>query len=75
MVRSGWRQKMGFFEHEGLDVPIVTMRGSPLAHSSADGRLYLSLPMRRSTLSSAPMRKALDITMIGGLINGLEHEP
>ena len=24
--------KMGFFEREGLDVPIITMRGSPLTN-------------------------------------------
>ena len=25
-------QKMGYFEREGLDVPIITMRGSPLTN-------------------------------------------
>ena len=49
--------KMGLFEREGLDVPIITMRGSPLTIQAltADSIFVAS---RESTLSSPLMREA-----------------
>src|SRR5262247_4590395 len=62
--------KMGFFEREGLEVPIITMRGSPLTiQALAADSIYIA-NATVDTLISAYERGA-DITMIGGLINGL----
>jgi ABC-type nitrate/sulfonate/bicarbonate transport system substrate-binding protein len=49
--------KIGFFEREGLDVPIITMRGSPLTIQAltADSILW---PAQESTPSSPLMREA-----------------
>src|SRR5574341_660182 len=62
--------KMGFFEREGLDVPIVTMRGSPLVIQAltADS-IYVGNATVDTVISA--YEKGADITMIGGLINGL----
>ena len=48
--------KMGFFEREGLDVPIITMRGSPLTIQAltADSIYVANATVDRS----APMREA-----------------
>jgi NitT/TauT family transport system substrate-binding protein len=62
--------KMGFFEREGLDVPIVTMRGSPLTIQALTADSIYVASATVDTLISAYERGA-DITMIGGLINGL----
>jgi ABC-type nitrate/sulfonate/bicarbonate transport system substrate-binding protein len=62
--------KMGFFEKEGLDVPIVTMRGSPLTIQALTADSIYVASATVDTLISAYERGA-DITMIGGLINGL----
>lgn len=62
--------KMGFFEKEGLDVPIVTMRGSPLTIQALTADSIYVANATVDTLISAYERGA-DITMIGGLINGL----
>jgi ABC-type nitrate/sulfonate/bicarbonate transport system substrate-binding protein len=62
--------KMGFFEREGLDVPIVTMRGSPLTIQALTADSIYVANATVDTLISANERGA-DITMIGGLINGL----
>jgi NitT/TauT family transport system substrate-binding protein len=62
--------KMGFFEKEGLDVPIVTMRGSPLTIQALTADSIYIANATVDTLISAYERGA-DITMIGGLINGL----
>jgi ABC-type nitrate/sulfonate/bicarbonate transport system substrate-binding protein len=63
-------QKMGFFEREGLDVPIVTMRGSPLTIQALTADSIYVASATVDTLINAYERGA-DITMIGGLINGL----
>jgi NitT/TauT family transport system substrate-binding protein len=63
--------KMGFFEREGLDVPIVTMRGSPLTIQALTADSIYVASATVDTLISAYERGASDITMIGGLINGL----
>ncbi len=62
--------KMGFFEREGLDVPIVTMRGSPLILQAltADS-IYVGNATTDSII--AANEKGADLAMIGGLINGL----
>ena len=67
--------KMGFFEREGLDVPIVTMRGSPLTIQALTADSIYVASATVDTLINAYERGA-DITMIGGLINGLglEHD-
>ena len=62
--------KMGFFEKEGLDVPIVTMRGSPLTIQALTADSIYVANATVDTLINAYERGA-DITMIGGLINGL----
>jgi len=48
--------KMGFFDKEGLEVPIVTMRGSPLTIQAltADSIYVANATVDRS---SAPMRR------------------
>jgi ABC-type nitrate/sulfonate/bicarbonate transport system substrate-binding protein len=62
--------KMGFFEREGLDVPIVTMRGSPLILQAltADS-IYVGNATTDSII--AANEKGANLAMIGGLINGL----
>jgi ABC-type nitrate/sulfonate/bicarbonate transport system substrate-binding protein len=62
--------KMGFFEREGLEVPIVTMRGSPLTIQALTADSIYVANATVDTLISA-FEKGADITMIGGLINGL----
>jgi NitT/TauT family transport system substrate-binding protein len=62
--------KMGFFEREALDVPIITMRGSPLTIQALTADSIYVANATVDTLISANERGA-DITMIGGLINGL----
>ena len=62
--------KMGFYEREGLDVPIVTMRGSPLTIQALTADSIYVAAATVDTLINAYERGA-DITMIGGLINGL----
>ena len=62
--------KMGFFEREGLDVPIVTMRGSPLTIQALTADSIYVASATVDTLINA-YEKGADITMIGGLINGL----
>ena len=62
--------KMGFFEKEGLDVPIITMRGSPLTIQALTADSIYVANATVDTLITA-YEKGADITMIGGLINGL----
>jgi NitT/TauT family transport system substrate-binding protein len=62
--------KMGFFEREGLDVPIVTMRGSPLTIQALTADSIYVANATVDTLINA-YEKGADIAMIGGLINGL----
>ena len=62
--------KMGFFEREGLDAPIITMRGSPLTIQALTADSIYVASAGTDALISAHERGA-DITMIGGLINGL----
>ena len=62
--------KMGFFEREGLEVPIITMRGSPLTIQALTADSIYVASATVDTLINAYERGA-DITMIGGLINGL----
>ncbi len=62
--------KMGFFERENLDVPIITMRGSPLTIQALTADSIYVASAGVDALISAHERGA-DLTMIGGLINGL----
>src|SRR5438132_6757617 len=62
--------KMGFFEREGLDVPIITMRGSPLTIQELTDDSIFVANAAVDTLIGAD-EKGADVTMIGGLINGL----
>jgi len=62
--------RMGFFEKEGLDVPIITMRGSPLTIQALTADSIYVANATVDTLINA-YEKGADITMIGGLINGL----
>lgn len=61
---------MGFFEREGLEVPIVTMRGSPLTIQALTADSIYVANATVDTLITA-YEKGADIKMIGGLINGL----
>ena len=70
MVRSGSRRRWVSLSKEGLDVPIVTMRGSPLAIQALTADSIYIANATVDTLISA-YEKGADITMIGGLINGL----
>ena len=63
--------KMGFFEKEGLDVPIVTMRGSPLTIQALTADSIYVANATVDTLINAYEKGGADLTMIGGLINGL----
>jgi ABC-type nitrate/sulfonate/bicarbonate transport system substrate-binding protein len=63
-------QKQGFFEREGLDVPIITMRGSPLTIQALTADSIFVANATVDTLIGA-YEKGADLTMIGGLINGL----
>src|SRR2546422_9485113 len=63
-------QKMGFFEREGLDVPIITMRGSPLTIQALTADSIYVANATVDTIITAN-EKSADLTMIGGLINGL----
>src|ERR1700741_2928736 len=63
--------KMGFFEKEGLDVPIVTMRGSPLTIQALTADSIYVANATVDTLITATEKGATDLTMVGGLINGL----
>src|SRR4026208_2633387 len=56
--------KMGYFEREGLDVPIVTMRGSPLTIQALTPDSTHVASATVDTLINAHERGA-DITMIG----------
>ena len=49
--------KMGFFEREGLEVPIITMRGSPLTIQALTADSIYVASAGVDTLS-APMREA-----------------
>ena len=62
---------MGFFEKEGLDVPIVTMRGSPLTIQALTADSIFVANATVDTLINAYEKGGADLTMIGGLINGL----
>ena len=57
--------KMGFFEREGLDVPIITMRGSPLTIQALTADSIYVANATVDTLIAA-YEKGADITMIGG---------
>ena len=63
--------KMGFFEKQGLEVPIVTMRGSPLTIQALTADSIYVANATVDTLITASEKGAADLTMIGGLINGL----
>ena len=61
---------MGFFERQGLDVPIVTMRGSPLILQALTAEsIYVGSSTTDSIIGAN--EKGADLAMIGGLINGL----
>jgi NitT/TauT family transport system substrate-binding protein len=61
----------GVFEKEGLDVPIVTMRGSPLTIQALTADSIYVANATVDTLINAYEKGGADLTMIGGLINGL----
>src|SRR6266436_330981 len=62
--------KMGFFERESLDAPIITMRGSPLTLQALTADSIDVAGAGVDALINAYERGA-DITMIGGMLNGL----
>jgi ABC-type nitrate/sulfonate/bicarbonate transport system substrate-binding protein len=62
--------KMGFFDREGLDVPIITMRGSPLTLQALTAESIYGAGAGVDALIGAYERGA-DLTMIGGLLNSL----
>jgi ABC-type nitrate/sulfonate/bicarbonate transport system substrate-binding protein len=62
--------KMGFFERENLDAPIITMRGSPLTLQALTADSIYVAAAGVDALIGAYERGA-DLTMIGGMLNGL----
>src|SRR5262252_8151374 len=62
--------KMAFFEQESLDAPIITMRGSPLTLQALTADSIYVAGAGVDALINASERGA-DITMIGGMLNGL----
>lgn len=62
--------RQGFFDQQGLDVQLVTMRGSPLTvQALVAGSIYVGAATSDATLGSVD--KGLDLVMVGGLINGI----
>ncbi len=60
----------GFFDQQGLDAQLITMRGSPLTlQALAAGSIYVGAATTDTIIGS--VEKGLDLVMIGGLINGL----
>ena len=62
--------KMGFFEQESLDAPIITMRGSPLTLQALTAESIYVAGAGVDALINASERGA-DMIMIGGMLNGL----
>src|SRR3954451_24446363 len=54
--------KMGFFEKEGLDVPIVTMRGSPLTIQALTADSIYVANATVDTLINASEKGATELT-------------
>lgn len=62
--------RQGFFDRQGLDAQLITMRGSPLAlQALAGGSIHVAAVTTDATL--ATVGQGMDLVMIGGLINGL----
>jgi ABC-type nitrate/sulfonate/bicarbonate transport system substrate-binding protein len=60
----------GFFDQQGLDVQLITMRGSPLTvQALAAGSIYVGAATTDTIIGS--VEKGLNLVMVGGLINGL----
>jgi len=56
--------RQGFFEQQGLDVQLITMRGSPLTlQALAGGSIYVAAVTTDTTLGTVD--KGLDLVMIG----------
>ena len=62
--------KMGFFERENLEAPIITMRGSPLTLQALTAESIYVAAAGVDALIGAHERGA-DLIMIGGLLNSL----
>jgi ABC-type nitrate/sulfonate/bicarbonate transport system substrate-binding protein len=62
--------KMGFFEHQGLDVELVVVRASDVGVQALAGG-SLEIAGSASDAPIAAIEKGLDLVIIGGIINGL----
>jgi ABC-type nitrate/sulfonate/bicarbonate transport system substrate-binding protein len=63
-------RKQGFFDQQGLDVDVITIRGSPLTlQALAAESIYVGNATTDAII--AAVEKGLDVAMIGGLTNGI----
>ena len=76
MGRFGLRRRWDSSIRKGLEVPIVTMRGSPLTIQALTADSIYVANATVDTLISAYEKGGADITMIGGLDqrSRLEHD-
>src|ERR1051325_2981145 len=66
-----WRQ--GFFEKQGLDVQVVLIEGADKSVMALVGGSTAVAAGAVDAMMSAVDQGALDLTAIGGVINGLTH--
>jgi ABC-type nitrate/sulfonate/bicarbonate transport system substrate-binding protein len=63
-------KKQGFFDQQGLDVPIITMRGTPLTLQALTAEsIYIANATTDGII--AAVERGADLAMIGGLLNNL----
>ncbi len=64
--------KQGFFDRQGLDVQLVSVRGTETAVQAVAGKsAYVAIPSPDLVMGS--VERGLNLVMIGGLVNGLTH--
>src|SRR5919201_1123604 len=63
-------KKQGFFDQQGLDVPIITMRGTPLTLQALTAEsIYIANATTDGII--AAVERGADLAMVGGLLNNL----
>ncbi|MBI4528821.1 MAG: ABC transporter substrate-binding protein [Deltaproteobacteria bacterium] len=64
--------KHGFFEQQGLDAPVILLRGTPgSVQALVAGSIYVSAASPEAFIEVS--ERGLDTVLIGGVINGLSH--
>ncbi len=64
--------KQGFFNRQGLDAQLISVRGTETAVQAVAGKsAYVAIPSPDLVIAS--VERGLDLVMIGGLVNGLTH--